>query len=150
MNKASVQSTPNVMGRARGPRGFGGPVVKAKDKKGTIKRIWMYMKQQKVAIISAIMLVVLSTLLGLLVPYFIGVIIDEYIIPKDLNGTIKFLLLLAAIYTMSSIFTWLQTFLMVRVSLQTIRTIRQDLFDKFQTLSLRFFDKRTHGDLMSE
>ena len=38
---------------------------------------------------------------------------------------------------------------MVRVSLKTIRSLRQDLFDKFQTLSLRFFDKRTHGDLMS-
>jgi ATP-binding cassette subfamily B protein len=39
--------------------------------------------------------------------------------------------------------------MMVRVSLRTIRRLRQDLFDKLQTLSLRFFDKRTHGDLMS-
>ncbi|MBS4210446.1 ABC transporter ATP-binding protein [Bacillus sp. FJAT-50079] len=137
------------MSRARGPRGFGGPVVKAKDKKGTLKRIWAYMRKQKVAIISAILFVILSTLLGLLAPYLIGVIIDEYIIPKDVNGTIRFLCLLAAVYILTSIFTWLQQFLMVRVSLQTIRKLRQDLFDKFQTLSLRFFDKRIHGDLMS-
>ena len=45
MNK--VLSLHNVMGRARGPRGFGGPVVKAKDRKGTIKRIWRYMEKQK-------------------------------------------------------------------------------------------------------
>ena len=38
---------------------------------------------------------------------------------------------------------------MVRVSLITIRSLRQDLYEKFQTLSLRFFDKRTHGDFMS-
>ena len=79
----------------------------------------------------------------------IGVIIDQYIIPKDINGTIRFLVLLAVVYMAAAIFTWLQTFLMVRVSLQTIRMLRQDLFNKFQTLSLRFFDKRTHGDLMS-
>ena len=66
-----------------------------------------------------------------------------------MNGAIRFLVLLAIVYIAVSIFTWLQTFLMVRVSLKTIRILRQDLFDKFQTLSLRFFDKRTHGDLMS-
>ena len=37
MSKTSMQA-PNVIGRARGPRGFGGPVVKAKDKKETIKK----------------------------------------------------------------------------------------------------------------
>ena len=46
MSKVVSQSTPNVMGRARGPRGFGGPVVKPKDRKGTIKRIWRYMERQ--------------------------------------------------------------------------------------------------------
>ena len=149
MNKPSTQPTSNTIGRARGPRGFGGPVVKAKDKKGTIKRIWRYMEKQKLALIASIIFVVISTLLNVLVPYLMGVIIDHYIIPKDMAGTLRLLVWLAVIYTTAAIFTWLQTFLMVRVSLKTIRLIRQDLFDKFQTLSLRFFDKRTHGDLMS-
>lgn len=149
MSKASEQPAANIVARARGPRGFGGPVVKAKDRKGTIKRIWTYMSKQRVAIISSMILVILSTLLGLLVPYLIGKIVDDYIIPKDISGTIRLLFLLAAIYILSSILTWLHNFLMVRVSLQTIRMLRQDLFDKFQTLSLRFFDKRAHGDLMS-
>ncbi|MEK5039379.1 ABC transporter ATP-binding protein [Sporosarcina sp. FSL K6-3457] len=137
------------MERARGPRGFGGPIVKAKDRKGTMKRIWRYMEKQKIAMIASIIFVVISTLLNVLVPYLMGVIIDHYIIPKDMAGTLRLLVWLAVIYTTAAIFTWLQTFLMVRVSLKTIRHIRQDLFDKFQTLSLRFFDKRTHGDLMS-
>jgi ATP-binding cassette, subfamily B, multidrug efflux pump len=147
MSKPSAQ--PNPINRARGPRGFSGPVVKARDWKGTIKRIWIYMEKQKVALVASIIFVILSTLLGILGPYMIGVIIDEYIIPKDIPGTIRFLGLLALVYTATAVFTWLQTFMMVRVSLQTIRKLRQDLFDKFQTLSLRFFDKRTHGDLMS-
>ncbi len=149
MSKTSSQSAPNVIGRARGPRGFGGPIVKAKDKKGTMKRIWRYMERQKMALIASIIFVILSTLLGLLGPYLIGVIIDEYIIPKDIDGTPRLLALLAAVYSAAAVFTWLQTLLMVRVSLGTIRVLRQDLFDKLQTLSLRFFDKRTHGDLMS-
>ncbi|MDI2585992.1 ABC transporter ATP-binding protein [Psychrobacillus sp. NEAU-3TGS] len=107
------------------------------------------MEKQKVAMVASVIFVIISTLLNLLVPYIIGVIIDQYIIPKDMNGTLRFLLILAIVYVAASIFTWLQTFLMVRVSLKTIRILRQDLFNKFQTLSLRFFDKRTHGDLMS-
>lgn len=146
MNKASPN---DAIGRARGPRGFRGPVEKAKDKKGTIKRIWNYMEKQKIAMIASIIFVIISTILNLLVPYLIGIIIDDYIIPKDMEGTLRVLLLLALIYIAASIFTWLQTFLMVRVSLKTIRILRQHLFEKFQTLSLRFFDKRTHGDLMS-
>lgn len=148
MSKTSSQSAPNIIGRARGP-GFGGSIVRAKDRKGTIKRIWRYMEKQKAALIASIIFVIISTLLGLLGPYLIGVIIDEYIIPKNMTGTIRLLVLLAVIYTATALFTWLQTFMMVRVSLQTIRNLRQDLFDKFHTLSLRFFDTHTHGDLMS-
>lgn len=149
MSKPASQGAPNIMNRARGPRGFSGPAVKAKDQKGTIKRIWRYMEKQKAALVASIIFVAISTLLGLLAPYMIGVIIDQYVIPKDITGTVRFLAFLAAVYGATALFTWLQTFMMVRVSLETIRNLRQDLFDKFQTLSLRFFDKRTHGDLMS-
>jgi len=146
MNKPSA---PNIIGRARGPRGMHGPAEKAKDRKGTLLRIWYYMEIQKGTLIASVLFVIISTLLGLIGPYLIGVIIDQYIIQKDITGTLRMLVLLAVIYTASAIFTWLQSFTMVRVSLHTIRHLRQDLYDKFQTLSLRFFDKHSHGDLMS-
>jgi ATP-binding cassette, subfamily B, multidrug efflux pump len=149
MSNSASQNNPNFMNKVRGPRGLSGPVVKAKDWKGTIRRIWLYMEKQKAALIASILFVVVSTLLSLLGPYMIGVIIDEYIIPKDIAGTLRFLVFLTAVYSVTALFTWLQSFMMVRVSIQTIRNLRQDLFNKFQTLSLRFFDKRTHGDLMS-
>ncbi|MFB5284974.1 ABC transporter ATP-binding protein [Peribacillus sp. Hz7] len=149
MSKTSSAGAENAVARARGPRGFGGPVVKAKDKKGTLLRIWRYMKKEKWSLIASIVFVILSTLLSLCAPYLIGIIIDEYIMPKDMNGTLRMLLLLVGIYTAAAVFTWLQTFLMVNVSLRTIQVMRQDLFNKFQTLSLRFFDKRTDGELMS-
>jgi ATP-binding cassette, subfamily B, multidrug efflux pump len=149
MSKPVSQPNPNFLNKVRGPRGLSGPVVKAKDWKGTIKRIWLYMEKQKAALIASIVFVIVSTLLSILGPYMIGIIIDEYIILKDIAGTLKFLIFLTAVYSATALFTWLQSFMMVRVSIQTIRNLRQELFDKFQTLSLRFFDKRTHGDLMS-
>ena len=139
----------DVMGKARGPRGFGGPVVHAKNKRRTVKRIWRYLEKQKVGLVISILFVVLSTLLGLAGPYLIGRIIDLYIIPKDITGTVRMLGVLAAIYIGSSLFTWLQTAIMINVSLRTIRMLRKDLYDKFHSLSLRFFDNRVHGDLMS-
>lgn len=145
MSKASAQ--PNVM--RRGPRGIGGPVAKAEDQKGVVKRIWRYLRADRTAIILSSIFVVLSTLFSLAGPYLIGVIIDDHIIPKDVPGTIRYLIVLAVVYLGAAFFTWLQTFMMVRVSLRTIMKLRQDIVDKWQTLSLRFFDKRTHGDNMS-
>ncbi|MFD6507113.1 MULTISPECIES: ABC transporter ATP-binding protein [unclassified Bacillus (in: firmicutes)] len=122
---------------------------KVKNTKGTVKRIWNYMGYEKAALMFVIFLVFITTLLGLLGPYFMGVIIDQYIVPKDLNGTARMCMLLIAIYGVTVLLTWLQTFVMINVALKTIQKIRQDIFEKIQTLSLRFFDVRSQGDLMS-
>lgn len=122
---------------------------KAKNTKGTVMKVWNYMGYQKAALTFVIFLVFATTLLGLLGPYLMGVIIDQYIVPKDLNGTARMCMLLIAIYGITVFLTWLQTFVMVNVALKTIQKIRQDIFEKIQTLSLRFFDVRSQGDLMS-
>lgn len=133
-----------------GPKGrIPGPVAKTKDPKGTLRRIWLYMKKQKVSLIISVILVILSSILSLLGPYFIGVIIDHYILPKDVSGTIRMVWLLVGIYFATSIITWLQSYVMVDISLKTIKVLREDLFAKLQTLSLRFFDQHKHGELMS-
>ena len=125
------------------------PAAKTKDPKGTLLRVWNYMEKQKVGLLFSTLLVILSSLLSLLGPYYIGVIIDHYIIPKDVSGTIKMAGMLLGIYGAASLFTWLQASIMVNVSLKTIGTLRGDLFEKLQTLSLHFFDRHKHGDLMS-
>src|SRR5690606_20263917 len=128
---------------------FSGPVVKPKNQKETIKRIWGYLKTQKVGIIVVILFVILSSLLSLLGPLLIGVIIDQYIIKFDMSGTIRMLIILSIIYIASALFSWLQTYVMISASLKSIRKLRQDLFVKIQSLPLSFFDKRQQGDLMS-
>lgn len=133
-----------------GPRGrIQGPAAKTKDPKGTLLRIWWYMKRQRMGLMVSVILVILSSILSLLGPYFIGVIIDHYILPKDVSGTIRMVWLLVGIYVGTSIITWLQSYVMVNISLNTIKVLREDLFAKLQTLSLRFFDRNKHGELMS-
>lgn len=135
-------------GLERGPH-FRGPVVKPKNQKQTLMRIWDYVKQQQLQLIGAIFLVILTTVLSLAGPLLIGVIVDDYIIPKDLRGTSQMLFILVGVYVLTSIFTWLQTYVMINAALKTIQKLRLDLFEKLHSLSLRFFDKRSQGDLMS-
>ncbi|MGG0256902.1 ABC transporter ATP-binding protein [Bacillus toyonensis] len=122
---------------------------KTKNTKGTLMRLWNYMDYQKVALMLVIILTCITTLLSLLGPYYLGVTIDEYIVLNDVGGTARMCILLIAIYGITVFFTWLQTFIMVKVALKTIQKIRQDIFEKIQTLSLRFFDAHSQGDLMS-
>lgn len=124
-------------------------VRRAKDAKGTLKRIWAYLSKQKKALTLVILLIIITSILGILGSYLIGVTIDNYIINKNLDGTLKMLGIMAIVYILNSLLTWLQTYIMVIISQKTIKNIRADLFSKFQTLSLRFFDNHPHGELMS-
>ncbi|HDR8449179.1 TPA: ABC transporter ATP-binding protein [Bacillus cereus] len=132
-------------------------LFKKKDKRNntqvkklrTVFRIWNYLGYQKTSLICVIFLVSLTTLLSLLSPYYMGIIVDKYIMSKDLNGTVQMCWLLILIFGITTFLTWLQTFIMVNIALKTIRKIRQDLFRKIHQLSLRFFDMHSNGDLMS-
>lgn len=142
------QGQSKQMNFGRGPR-MGGPAEKAKNQRETLSRVWHYVKQQKIGLFFSILFVIASTFLSLAGPYMIGHIIDDYIMKKDINGTIRLGIVLAVIFTVASILTWLQTYVMIHVAMKTIRTLRLELFQKLQTLTLRFFDQRALGDLMS-
>lgn len=142
------QGQPKQMNFGRGPR-MVGPAEKAKNQRETLSRVWHYVKQQKIGLFFSIFFVIASTFLSLAGPYMIGHIIDDYIMKKDIDGTIRLGILLAVIFSVASILTWLQTYVMIHVAMKTIRTLRLELFQKLQTLTLRFFDQRALGDLMS-
>lgn len=143
MNKLQESLTGRGSGRGRGP------AAKAKNQKATIKRIWSYLKKQRLSINFVIILVLITSMLNILGPLMIGVIIDNYILPLDIEGTIRMGMLLAAIFIASSLLTWLQTFVMIRASLKTIQNLRIELFEKMQSLPISFFDQKQQGDLMS-
>jgi ATP-binding cassette subfamily B multidrug efflux pump len=134
-------------GPGRGP--MIGSGEKARDTRNTMWRLWGYLKHQKTGLLGVVFLVIIITILNLLGPYLMARAIDDYIIPGDLNGLSWILLLMLGIYVTTSSVTWLRTYIMVGVSQRTVRNMRNDLFAKLQSLSLRFFDQRTHGELMS-
>ncbi|WP_432702897.1 ABC transporter ATP-binding protein [Lysinibacillus sphaericus] len=142
------QSQSKQMNFGRGPR-IGGPAEKAQNQKTTLLRVWHYIKQQKVGLYCSVFFVIASTCLSLAGPYLIGHIVDDYIMKKQIGGTIRLSIVLACIFTVASIFTWLQTYVMIHVAMKTIRTLRLELFKKLQTLTVKFFDQRALGDLMS-
>ncbi|MGN7477591.1 ABC transporter ATP-binding protein [Solibacillus silvestris] len=142
------QGEPPIPMRHPGGR-FNGPVVKPKNQKETLLRIWGYLRIQKLELVSVVIFVVISTLLSLVGPFLIGKTIDDYIVKLDVTGAIRMALILAGVYVASSLLTWFQTFVMIRVSQKTIRRLRQQLFEQYQSLPLAFFDKKQQGDLMS-
>ncbi|MCD7034000.1 ABC transporter ATP-binding protein/permease [Metabacillus sp. GX 13764] len=122
---------------------------RASDWTGTLARIWRYLAESKGMLTVVLLMVLFSSALGLLGPFLIGYVIDRHIVPKETNGLTGQLLLLAAVYFLFSLTTWLQNIWMVSIAQKTVYKMRTQLFQQFHRLSIPFFDKRQHGELMS-
>ncbi len=131
------------------PLAMGTVAPRAADRRGTMRRVWDYLRRQRGALALTVALVVGSTMLGLLGPYLLGLAIDRYILGGDLPGLARLGLLMLGIYAATSLLTWAQSYVMAGAAQRTVRDIRTDLFGTLQTMPLRFFDERAHGDLMS-
>jgi ATP-binding cassette subfamily B protein len=126
-----------------------GPVQKAKDTRGTLRRLWHYLSKKSFLLFSIFILVLLSNIPFITGPYLIKIAIDNYIVPGNLKGLLILCIFLLAIYFFGVFTTWLYNFLMVDLAQDTVKDMRNDLFTKLQALPLQFFDSKTHGELMS-
>jgi ATP-binding cassette subfamily B protein len=126
-----------------------GEPVRAQNTRATIARLWGYLRQQQLKLILAGILVLLGTLATVIGPYIMGRAIDDYIIPGDMPGLTRISLLLLGIYGAQALLQWASGWLMVKVAQQTVVTLRDDLFTHLQSLPIRFFDQRPHGETMS-
>lgn len=115
----------------------------------TISRIWSYLADQRSLMILVLLMVVASSALGLLGPFLIGWGIDEYFATESADGFTWLLIGLGAVYGMHSLSLWLQSYWMIGIAQKTVYTMRKQLFDHFHKLSIDFFNKRQHGELMS-
>jgi ATP-binding cassette, subfamily B, multidrug efflux pump len=135
-----------------GPGRLRGPVVKPKNLKGTIKRLSSYFGKESKTLSIIFMLIVISSALTLLVPYLIGKAVDTMNLQQgEVNFTIleEIVMILLGVYLIDALFSFLQGWLMAGVSQRIVKTLRSHLFQKLQTLPVSFFDKRTHGEMMS-
>jgi len=136
-------------GPGRGPGHHLKPIVRPKDSKTTLKRLWKYLAASKWLLGFVIFLVLLSVASSLAGPYLMGRAIDSLFNASPLAQLAKFAGLMTLVYVISALFTWAQTYLMANIAQDTVLRLRQDLFEHVQTLSLRYFDTHPHGDLMS-
>jgi len=114
-----------------------------------LRRLLATLRPHKWVLVGVFTLVMVSTLLDLLAPFLMGLAIDKFITAGDLAGLQRIIMLMLGAY----IGAWLtragQSVMMARVSQRAMRTLRRDLFEHLQTLSLSFFDRHPHGELMS-
>jgi ATP-binding cassette subfamily B protein len=142
------QEAPVLKGFGPGPRPLA-TVQHAGNARATMARLWGYLSHQKAALLLVSFLVAASAGLTLLGPYLLGRVIDGYILRRDVSGLARLCALMLAVYALSSLLTWAQSYLMAGVAQRAVRDIRRDLFAHVQKLPLRFFDTHAHGDLMS-
>ncbi|MGG0286201.1 ABC transporter ATP-binding protein [Peribacillus butanolivorans] len=115
----------------------------------TIKRIIPYLATNKGLLFYVLLMVLISSVLGLLGPFLVGMAIDDYIVTKDSGGLINLLFGLLAVYIFYSLSMWLQNYWMIGIAQDTVYVMRNQLFKKLHQLSIPFFDRRQHGELMS-
>ncbi|WP_026889813.1 ABC transporter ATP-binding protein [Clostridium beijerinckii] len=160
-----------------GPMGsFAGPKVKAKDFKGTLKRLLNYLKPQRMNFILVFIFAIMSTIFNIVGPKISGKAITRLVeglvgkftvmsqnaallkagkpgnIPVpgiDFQYIGDILLLLLGLYVISTLFGFLQQYIMAGVAQKTVYNLRKEVEDKISRLPLKFFDSRTHGEILS-
>lgn len=120
-----------------------------KPKFDTVKRIWRYLAESKRLLLVVMFMVICSSILGLLGPYLIGRTVDNYIVARKISGLPLVLLELGIVYFLYSAFQWSQNIIMIGIAQKTVFKMRTQLFSHLQKLSIPFFDRRQHGELMS-
>ncbi|NLF50629.1 MAG: ABC transporter ATP-binding protein [Leptolinea sp.] len=124
-------------------------IEKPKNAGKTIRRLLGYLKDRIFGLILVVILMFTSSAGMLVGSYYIKPIINDYILPGDLPGLASALAFLAAIFLVSVVATYFQNRTMMQIAQKTINTMRRELFAKLQTLPLRYFDSKSHGELMS-
>lgn len=149
------------------PGGHGGPMghgmvlggAKAKDFKGSMKRLLNYLKPMFPRLILIFVLAGLSTLFAVASPKILGSATNTIVegVARITSGTggidftalSKILMLLAGFYILSAFFNYLQQYLMAGVAQSTVFTLRKDVNAKLARLPLKYFDSHPHGDVLS-
>lgn len=119
--------------------------------KNTLTRILKYIGKYKAYIFGALIAAIFSVVSSLIGPMLIGSSID-YMIGKgavDFKALFKILVILALIYISTSLFMWLLSYLTNCISYETVNDMRRQLFEKINSLPLKFFDSHPHGDTIS-
>jgi len=145
--------------------GMGMPVQKAKDFRGTLFRLLGYFKPQAFALVAVLLTAIISTVFTIVGPKILGLATTKLfngLIAKftalqhhlpapgvDFGYIGRILLILLGLYIISAIFLYLQQYVMAGVAQRTMYKLRKEVDEKLSRLPLKYFDSRTHGEIMS-
>ncbi|KPV58587.1 ABC transporter [Paenibacillus sp. A3] len=144
----------------RGP-GMGMPVQKAKDFKGTLKRLTRYLLPHKFQLLAVFVAAIISTIFSIVSPKLMGQATTKLFegLMQKMKGVpgahIDFayvhyiLLMLAVLYIVSAAFAYVQQYLMAGVAQKTVYDLRKEVNEKLARLPLKFFDSKTNGEILS-
>lgn len=144
-----------------GPHAIGIPGEKARDFKGTAKRLLAYLKPHRLKLSAVLVMSLLSTAFSIYSPKIMGqatTILFEGVMKKvqgvpgagvDFSEILRIIYILIALYITSSFFNYLQQYIMAGVSQKTVYDMRNDANQKLSRLPLQYFDSRTHGEILS-
>lgn len=156
----------NVRSKRHG--GFGGPMGgmqvgggKAKDFKGTVSKLLKYLKPYRISIITVLIFAIGSAAFSIIGPKILGKAttkLFEGLVSKvsgEAGAAIDFtyigniIALLAVLYVVSAVFSFIQGFIMSGVAQKVSYNLRKEIAEKINRMPLKYFDKMTHGEVLS-
>ncbi len=137
------------------------PMEKPKDFRGTLRRLLEYLRPHLVALGAVSLMAIVSNIFSIVSPKIIGKAIThlfERIMARQagvVDAAIDFaylrniLFTLAGLYVISAVFGYIQQIIMAGVAQKTVYNLRRDVSAKLARLPLKFFDSKTHGEILS-
>jgi len=142
-----------------GPHGGMGAGEKAKDFKGTIKKLMKYLSEYKIGLIFVLLFAIGSTIFNIAGPKILGKATTEIFtgLVGKVSGSsgINFekiahiLIFLMCLYVTSAIFSFIQGYIMTGVSQKLTYRLRKEISEKINRMPMNYFDTRTHGEVLS-
>lgn len=121
----------------------------------SFKRLILYMAKHKITLIVVAVCIILSSLTTVVSSVFLQVLIDDYIVPilgspnPVFTGLLRLILIMCGVFLIGIVSGYLYNRLMAVLSQKILKEIRDEMFEKMQTLPIKYFDTHTHGDIMS-
>lgn len=157
---SKLQRTPSAMRRMGPGHGMAAPGEKAKDFKGSIKKLCSYLGKYKFRIFFVMLFAIASTIFMILGPKVLGNVTTELFqgIMRTISGSSegidfayigRILLFLLGLYLVSAGFSYLQGFIMTDVSMKVTYNLRNEIIQKINRMPLGYFDTTSHGEVLS-
>jgi ATP-binding cassette subfamily B multidrug efflux pump len=164
-NRPSSDRRPAGPMRGRGPMGHGGPRAMmrgetARDFRGTMRKLIQYLGSYRIAILVVMLFAVASTIFNIVGPKILGKATTKLFegVMGEIAGTgsgIDFgyigqiLLITLALYLGSSLFGFIQGWIMSRISMDITYRFRRDIADKINRMPFKYFDSTSQGEVLS-